>query len=180
MRMQFGAFFLIQHPEPEQGIPARYAEVFEQVELVDRLGFDIAWFAEPHFSNYGLATNPLLLCVRAAERTRQIRLGTAVLVTPFYHPLRMAEDIALADVFSGGRLVIGLGRGYQQYEFDRFNVPIEDSRELFTEAVELLLKALTQPTFTHSGNHWQIPECTVFPRVLQQPLPPVWAAATTP
>src|SRR5689334_8395244 len=111
--MQFGAFFLIQHPDPTRSIQRRYEEIFEQVELVDELGFDIAWFAEHHFSNYGLSTNPLLVAVRAAERTRQIRLAPAVLVLPFYHPLRLAEDVALADVFSGGRMVVGIGRGYQ-------------------------------------------------------------------
>ncbi len=178
--MQFGAFFLAQYPEASKPIPARYEEIFEQVELADELGFDIAWFAEHHFSNYGLSTNPLLLAVRAAERTRRIRLAPAVLVVPFYHPLRMAEDVALADVFSNGRIVIGVGRGYQRYEFERFGLRIEDSRELFEEGVDLMVKALTQRTFTHQGKHWQVPACSVFPRPMQQPHPPIWVAANTP
>ena len=178
--MQFGVFFLIQYPRTEISIPTRYEEVFEQVALAEELGFDIAWFAEHHFSNYGLSTNPLMLAVRAAERTRRIRLAPAVLVVPFYHPLRLAEDVALADVFSNGRLTVGVGRGYQPYEFDRFGVRIEESRELFAEAVDLMVTAWTRRGFTHQGRHWQIPECTIYPRPIQQPHPPVWVAANTP
>jgi alkanesulfonate monooxygenase SsuD/methylene tetrahydromethanopterin reductase-like flavin-dependent oxidoreductase (luciferase family) len=103
-----------------------------------------------------------------------------VLVVPFYHPLRLAEDIALADVFSNGRMVIGVGRGYQRFEFERLGVQLEDSRELFEEGVDLMVAALTQRSFTHHGKHWQVPETTIFPRPIQQPHPPIWVAANTP
>ncbi len=85
---------------------------------------------------YSMIPSPLYLAVKAAERTRAIRLGTAVLVLPFYNGLRLAEDIALVDILIGGRLVIGVGRGYQKYEFDRFGLSLEDSRGLFTENIK--------------------------------------------
>ena len=114
-----------------------------------------------------------MMAVRAAERTRRIRLGPAVLVVPFHHSLRMAEDVALADVFSNGRIVVGIGRGDQRYEFERLGLNMEDSRELFSEGVELMLKAWTERPFSHRGRHWQVPETTIFPRPIQQPHPPV-------
>jgi alkanesulfonate monooxygenase SsuD/methylene tetrahydromethanopterin reductase-like flavin-dependent oxidoreductase (luciferase family) len=117
--------------------------------------------------------------VRAARETRRVRLGTAVLVLPFWHPLRVAEDIAMADQLTDGRLDVGVARGYQPYEFARFGVPIEESRDRTDETLEVLLRALTEEGFTYEGRHYIIPETTIFPRPLQQPRPPVWLAAHT-
>jgi len=108
-----------------------------------------------------------------------VRIGTAVLVLPFWHPLRVAEDIAMADQLTDGRLEVGVAGGYQPYEYARFGLPMEEARERTDETLEVLLRALTQDGFEYRGRYFQIPETTIFPKPLQQPHPPIWLAAHT-
>lgn len=105
-------------------------------------GFDSVWVTEHHFSDYGLIPDPLLLLSHIAGRTSSVRLGTAVLVLPWHDPLRLAEQVLLADHLSGGRLVVGIGRGLSKEEFEGLRVPIEESRARFEECAALLLAAL--------------------------------------
>jgi alkanesulfonate monooxygenase SsuD/methylene tetrahydromethanopterin reductase-like flavin-dependent oxidoreductase (luciferase family) len=176
--MQFGAFFLLGSPDM---LPAEtmYGRVLDWAALAEDLGFDSVWFAEHHFSNYGYIPNPLMMIVKAAQVTRRVRLGTAVLVLPFWHPLRVAEDIAMADQLTDGRLEVGVARGYQPYEFARFGLSIADARDRTDETLEVLLRALAQQTFSFEGRYYSIPETSIFPRPRQQPRPPVWLAAHT-
>ena len=175
--MRFGTFHLIGSPELAPA-EQRFSETLEQIGLADELGFDYAWIAEHHFSNYGYSVNPLLLIAKASAFARRLRFGQAVLVTPFWHPLRLAEDIALTDILTDGRLDVGLGRGYQHMEFEGFDLRIEDSRETFLEQLELMKKAWGEDDFTFEGRHFRVPTpITVLPRPLQQPSPPIWIAA---
>jgi alkanesulfonate monooxygenase SsuD/methylene tetrahydromethanopterin reductase-like flavin-dependent oxidoreductase (luciferase family) len=178
MIMKFGAFFLLGSPDLR---PAEemYARLFDWVVLAEELGFDSVWFAEHHFSNYGYVPNPLLMAVKVAQITQRVRIGTAVLVLPFWNPLRVAEDIAMTDQLTGGRLEVGVARGYQPYEFARFGLSLEDSRERTDETLEVLMRALTQDSFEYHGRYHDIPETTTFPRPLQKPHPPIWLAAHT-
>src|SRR5919205_98401 len=138
--MRFGTFHLIGAPNMESA-EQRIGDTVDQIVLADELGLHQAWVAEHHFSNYGYATNPLLIIARAAGVAKRIRFGQAIIVTPFWHPIRLAEDIALTDILTGGRLEIGLGRGYQKMEFDGFDLKLEDSRETFGEQMEIMRKA---------------------------------------
>lgn len=176
--MKFGAFFLLGSP---QMLPAQemYRRVLDWTVLAEDLGFDSVWYAEHHFSNYGYIPNPLMMAVKAAGVTRRVRLGTAVLVLPFWHPLRVAEDIAMADQLTDGRLEVGVARGYQPYEFARFGLAIDESRDRTDESLDVLLRALTQDGFEFHGRYYDIPETTIFPKPLQQPHPPIWLAAHT-
>ena len=176
--MQFGAFFLLGSPEM---LPAEemYGRVLDWAVLAEDLGFDSVWFAEHHFSNYGYIPNPLLMIVKAAQVTRRVRLGTAVLVLPFWHPLRIAEDIAMTDQLTDGRLEIGAARGYQPYEFARFGISMAEARERTDEGLEVLLRALSQDGFDYQGRYYTIPETTIYPKPLQRPHPPIWLAAHT-
>lgn len=176
--MEFGAFFLAGSPEqlPSETV---YAQLFEYIELAESLGYDSVWFAEHHFSTYGYIPNPLLMAVKAASITQRVRIGTAVLVLPFWHPLRVAEDVAMTDHLTGGRLDIAVARGYQPYEFARFGLDIADARERTDETLEILLRALTGKDLSYDGRYFQIPPTTILPRPLQQPHPPVWLAAHT-
>ena len=126
--MKFGAFFLSGSPDSEDP-----TQVFDRLSTymtsAESLGFDSLWFAEHHFSNYGYIPNPLLMATKAASLTDEIRIGTAVLVLPFWNPLRVAEDIALTDHLTDGRLEVGVARGYQPFEFKRFGLTIDDARE---------------------------------------------------
>jgi alkanesulfonate monooxygenase SsuD/methylene tetrahydromethanopterin reductase-like flavin-dependent oxidoreductase (luciferase family) len=176
--VKFGAFFLLGSPEM---LPAQemYRRVLDWAVLAEDLGYDSVWLAEHHFSNYGYIPNPLMMAVKVAQRTRRVRIGTAVLVLPFWHPLRVAEDIAMADQLTDGRMEIGVARGYQPYEFARFGLRMEEARDRTDETLEVLLRALTLEGFDFHGRYYQIPETTVFPRPLQQPHPPIWLAAHT-
>jgi alkanesulfonate monooxygenase SsuD/methylene tetrahydromethanopterin reductase-like flavin-dependent oxidoreductase (luciferase family) len=174
--MRFGTFHLIGAPEMQPG-EQRIDETVDQLVLADQLGLHTAWVAEHHFSNYGYATNPLLIIAKAAGLTRQLRFGQAIIVTPFWHPLRLAEDIALTDVLTGGRLEIGVGRGYQKMEFDGLDLRIEDSRATFLEQMAIMKKAWTEDDFTYQGQFFTVPRpITVFPRPVQKPHPQVWVA----
>jgi alkanesulfonate monooxygenase SsuD/methylene tetrahydromethanopterin reductase-like flavin-dependent oxidoreductase (luciferase family) len=174
--MRFGTFHLIGAPEMQPG-EQRINETVAQIVLADQLGMHRAWVAEHHFSNYGYATNPLLIIAKAAGLTSTIRFGQAVIVTPFWHPLRLAEDITMTDILTGGRLDVGVGRGYQNMEFEGLGIRLEDSRAMFLEQLEIMKLAWTADDFTYQGQFFAVPKpITVLPRPLQQPYPRIWVA----
>jgi alkanesulfonate monooxygenase SsuD/methylene tetrahydromethanopterin reductase-like flavin-dependent oxidoreductase (luciferase family) len=178
--MKIGQFLLVSTPDPEDSFVKRYDETFELIDLVNGTAFRSLWFAEHHFSNYGYSPNPLILMAKAAEVAPQARLGTAIAVLPLWHPIRLAEDIATVDVLSGGRVELGVGRGYLPFEFEGLGVDVAKNREMFDEALSILLAALSQDDFEYSGAFWDIPRLTVYPKPIQQPRPPIWMAATSP
>jgi len=100
----------------------------ELIEYADELGYDTCWVREHHFTHYGFLPNTMTLLAHAAARTERIRLGTAVVTLPLHHPIRAAEDAALIDVLSGGRLELGVGRGYQSIEFNAFGIALSEAR----------------------------------------------------
>jgi alkanesulfonate monooxygenase SsuD/methylene tetrahydromethanopterin reductase-like flavin-dependent oxidoreductase (luciferase family) len=152
----------------------------EEIELADQMGFDSVWLAEHHFSEYGILGNPLTFGVSIAERTSRITIGTAVLVLPFYDPVRLAEDIATLDILSGGRLVIGVGRGYQPREFAGFRVDRENSRERYQETLDVLRLALTQENFSYEGQVFSYKNITTYPRPLQAGGPRILQGTSSP
>ena len=129
------------------------------VEGAEELGFDTAWFAEHHFSNYSICPSPLMMASFAAGFTKRIKLGTAVLVLPFYNPMRMIEEIALLDVQSGGRARIGIGYGYQLHEFKRFNRAPAEKVEVALEAWDILEMAFRDYHVDYHGKHFDITDC---------------------
>ena len=176
--MKFSAFALagsaaVEEPE------VIFRRIVEFAQEAESLGYDSVWFAEHHFSNYGYIPNPLLMATRVAAETSTIRVGTAVLVLPFWDPLRVAEDIALTDQLTGGRLEVGVARGYQPFEFRRFGLDQTESRERTEESLAIINAALSGEPFTFNGKFHQIPETTIYPRPWQQPSPPIWLAAST-
>ena len=138
------------------------------------------WLAEHHFSTYGLLSRPLTYALHLAHKTRRIRVGTAVIVVPLHHPLIIAEEIATVDMLSGGRLDVGLGRGYQRYEFERLGLELGESRTRWEEAVDIILLALSGKPFTYEGKYFRIPETSIFPHPVQKPHPPIWVTAQSP
>src|SRR5262249_61665695 len=123
--MDFGIFNLMGARRPDKPTAQVFTEVVEQTKLADTLGYTIAWFAEHHFSNYCLCASPLMLVAHCAPITKNIRLGTAVVVLPLYNPARLAAEIATADALSNGRLMLRIGAGYQLYELERTGVDIK-------------------------------------------------------
>jgi alkanesulfonate monooxygenase SsuD/methylene tetrahydromethanopterin reductase-like flavin-dependent oxidoreductase (luciferase family) len=178
--MKLGLFF--EWPNPEAGDwKGLFEEGIEQIQLAEELGFDFVFVAEHHFSNYGMSPSPLLQALAIAERTKTIRVGTAVLVLPVWQPLRLAEEIAVIDNLTDGRFCCGIGRGYQPHEFARFGVTLEDSRDRFTECLDVLMQAWTcETSFTYDGQYVKIPDSTVvWPKPLQKPHPPILLAGTS-
>lgn len=129
------------------------------VEGAEELGFDTAWFAEHHFSNYSICPSPLMMASYAAGFTKRIKLGTAVLVLPFYNPMRMIEEIGLLDVQSGGRARIGIGYGYQMHEFKRFNRIPAEKVEVALEAWDIIDMAFREHHVDFHGKHFDITDC---------------------
>ena len=141
--MQFGLFNLTTLSSPRGDTARLLAETRAEVQLAEQANFDIAWFAEHHFSNYSIITSPLLVVAHMAQATSRIRLGPAVVVLPFYEPLRLAEDVCLTDALTAGRLVLGLGFGYQPREFTKFGIPFDDRYERGLQAWDLIDQAIT-------------------------------------
>src|SRR5215470_8247247 len=170
--MRFGLFF--QAPEaPGQTHAERYAEMLDVIDLADSLGFDVAWLAELHFGGaFSLLANPLMAVPVIAQRTKRIRIGTAVTLLPLHHPLSCAEQVATADLLSGGRLELGVGRGSIPSQFHGFRIPVAENRARFDEALEIIRLAWTQDRFSYHGRFYDIEELTVVPRPLQRPAIP--------
>ncbi len=177
--MKFGVFSLLSVPDQ-----AREAELVQgELEIdcfAEEAGFDAVWLAEHSTSHYGLICSPQVIAAAIAARTDRIRIGTAVNVLPLNHPVRIAHDFAMVDVLSGGRLNYGVGRGYSPDEFAAFGVSLQEGRERFQEALEIILKAWTQDVFSHDGRFFKIPPTRVVPKPVQQPYPPLYVAATSP
>jgi len=116
-----------------QSHPEVYANSLEECRLADELGFHAVWLAEHHFSPYGICPNLAVFGAAVARETKRVRIGTAVVIEPFSHPVRIAEEFAMLDILSGGRLDFGIGRGYQPKEFTGLGVSMERTRERFEE-----------------------------------------------
>src|SRR5215468_2446583 len=148
----------------------RYRDIIAQIELGDVIGFDTAWLGELHFSRaFSILADPLTVLAAAAQRTRRIRLGTAVTLLPLHNPLKIAEDAATVDILSGGRLELGLGRGAAPSMYAAYNVPIEESRERFEESLAVIREAWTSERLTFQGKYVHVQDVQVFPRPVQKP-----------
>ncbi|HEY7648510.1 MAG TPA: LLM class flavin-dependent oxidoreductase [Methylomirabilota bacterium] len=174
---------------PNERLIEAFDTAARMASAADALGYETLWLAEHHFQREGYECIPNipLLAVDLAHRTRRIKIGCAFNIVPTWHPLRLAEDYATADILTGGRLVFGVGRGYHSREVETFGNPMLDAeanRELFEEQVEVILKAFGQESFSHQGKRYTIPpdvpyrgyrlqELTLVPRPLRRPVE-VW------
>jgi luciferase family oxidoreductase group 1 len=177
--LTFGTFLLMQSPSARPASEV-YARAIELAQAADELGFRNVWVAEHHFSTYGYIGRPAQLATYIAAKTSRIRVGTAVIVVPLHHPLVIAEEIATLDQLAHGRVDIGLGRGYQQYEFERLGLDLSTARDRWAESVDIILRALSGEPFSYDGMFFKIPETTVFPCPVQRPHPPIWVTAQSP
>ena len=177
--MHFGQFNLMGYRAPGTRAHELYDNAVEQVKAAEANGFEIAWFAEHHFSNYCVCPSPLMMLARLAGETTRIKLGSAVVVTPLYQPVRLISEIGMVDALTHGRLVLGVGSGYQPYEFERFGEALEESVPKLFELMEMLELAFTRDTFSYSGKHYQLPETHIASRPVQG-LPEIWVAGDHP
>lgn len=178
--MKFGLFYLGSSPQRQYA--DTYAQMLEQIEYGEELGFHSVWLAEHHRSEYGIMPRPAIMAAAIAERTKHMRIGVGVSILPFSNPVRIAEDWAMVDVISGGRLDFGTGRGYQPREFEAMQADPNVSKAVFREALDIVLGLWSTPEgdmFSYHGEHFDFTDIETLPRPIQNPMP-VWIAAVSP
>jgi len=159
----------------------RYHDILAQIDLGDEVGFDTVWLGELHFSRaFSILADPLMLLAAASQRTSRIRLGTAVTLLPLHNPVKIAEEAAIVDLLSNGRLEFGVGRGTAPLHYEGYAVPMEESRERFDEALDFIIGAWTSEPFSFEGQYFQARELKLTPRPIQSPYPPIRIAANSP
>ena len=178
--MQFGVLQFFSWPGRRVPLPTVYERALHRIDIMDESGYDCVWLAEHHFSTYSVCPSVHLMGMHVAGRTKHIRIGTAVTLASFYHPLRIAEEVALLDILSGGRVNWGAGRGFDRTEFRVFGVEFEESYPRFRESVQVVLEAWRQERITWHGDYFDFDEIEVLPKPHQQPTPPFWVAAGGP
>jgi alkanesulfonate monooxygenase SsuD/methylene tetrahydromethanopterin reductase-like flavin-dependent oxidoreductase (luciferase family) len=147
---------------PNAHLASALSKAESMARLMDGLGYNCFWMAEHHFQREGTECIPnnILMGVHLAHRTRNIKIGCGFNITPMWHPLRLAEDFAVADILTGGRIVFGVGRGYHTREVETFGSPLRDqeaNRELFEEQVDIIFNAFNNERFAHKGKHYTLP-----------------------
>src|SRR4051812_25234310 len=161
-------------PETGQG----FRDYLDKGVEAEALGYHSSFLVEHHFSGWNQVSVPLMLQTALAMRTTSLRLGTAVMVLPWHNPVLLAEQAATLDLLSGGRLDLGVGKGYRHNEFAGFCVPPEEAQARFEESIETMIRAWTsRARFSHDGHFWQFADIVVEPPPAQQPHPPLWVGA---
>lgn len=168
-----------QDPPLGKNIGRVWAEAVRETLLAEKVGFDNVLFSEHHQQEDAYLPNPLLLAGLAGARTTRIRVGTGVLLLPLWHPVHLAEDAAVVDVATGGRLILGVGIGYQPADFDAFGVPIAERAKRAEETIEVVKRCWSGDRVSFSGRYHSIDGVRVTPTPAQKPRPPIWMAAWT-
>jgi natural product biosynthesis luciferase-like monooxygenase protein len=177
--VKFGYYILNTYvPELDGESPDLYAHWLEQIDAAENLGFDSLWITEHHFRNFGgMMPSPSVLLAAAAQRTKKMRLGCAVSILPMHNPLRIAEEFAMVDLLSNGRLNFGAGRGMHPMEYTVFGYEWKNAQSRLPEALDIVIKAWTGGEFEWKGAHYQFPKLNVYPKPLQKPHPPIYVTA---
>ncbi len=164
-------------PDSPMSMADVYAATLEQSVLADRLGFDHVWFTEHHFlaDGYLPAFQPLAGAI--AARTERIRISTDIALLPLYHPIRLAEEMAVLDNISNGRMELGIGMGYVPEEFKAFGVPLKNRVSMTEEGIDILRLAWADGPFSYEGTRYQLADVNVHPKPVQAGGPPLWIAA---
>jgi alkanesulfonate monooxygenase SsuD/methylene tetrahydromethanopterin reductase-like flavin-dependent oxidoreductase (luciferase family) len=157
-----------------------YDRAMDRVAIMEDSAFDCIWLAEHHFTTYSVCPSVTLMGTHIAAHTKRLRIGTAVTLNAYYHPLRLAEELSMLDVFSRGRLNWGSGRGFDPTEYRLFNVTTDDVYDRFRETADIVQAAWKHERFSHHGKYFNYDDVLVLPRPYQDPHPPVYLAASSP
>ena len=160
-------------------LPQFYEERIQLIEAADALGIDSYHLAEHHWNPVGMAPQPGIFLGAAAKRTQRIRLGPLAYALAFHDPLLLAEEVAMLDQLSGGRFELGVGRGISPWELSMFGIAMNETRDLFREAMEVMIQYFTSDAVTHRGARWRYFEVPVQIKPLQTPFPPLWYGSTS-
>jgi alkanesulfonate monooxygenase SsuD/methylene tetrahydromethanopterin reductase-like flavin-dependent oxidoreductase (luciferase family) len=179
--MKFALTLYMERFSDEDSMADVAARALELVRIADAGGFDIVFTAEHHTVELTISPNPFVTLANWAAHTETVRLGTGVVSAPYWHPIRLAGEAAMADVLSGGRIELGLGSGSYQYEFDRMGGGIERSEGgAYLRELVPAIRQLWAGDYAHDGERWSFPTATAVPKPLQVPHPPIWVAARDP
>src|SRR5262252_5819511 len=178
--MEFGLFHEFQKSQETSEAEA-FSQSFALVDAAEQWGLDAMWLAELHFvPDRSVLASPLILAAAIAQRTRRMKIGTAVQVLPLCHPLRLAEEAATVDQISDGRLIFGVGRSGLPRTYEDYGISYAESRDRFAEVLDIIEQAWSQPAVSYEGKYYTFKNITVAPKPLQQPLPPIRIAAASP
>ena len=176
--MKFAVLQFFSWPGRRVPLQTVYQRALDRVRIMDGAGYDAVWLAEHHFSTYSVCPSVHIMGMHVADITKNLRIGTGVSLAAFYHPLRLAEEVALLDNLSGGRVNWGAGRGFDRTEMGAFGVSGDESYPRFRENVDIVLKAWEDGPFTYDGQFSSFRDIEVLPKPLQDPIP-TWIAASS-
>ena len=176
--MKFGLLMPFWNPARwERPFPELYQNLLDQIARVEELGYDNIWLTEHHFDTDGWSPALLPLAAGIATRTTRIRIGTFILILPFQHALRVAEDSITVDILSNGRFDLGVGKGYRNKEFHAFGFPREQRDARLEEDLAVIQGLWTNESFSFDGDYYHLTDVRLTPRPVQQPHPPIWIGA---
>jgi probable F420-dependent oxidoreductase len=178
--VKFGLYSSIANPPRGDRLDRCIDEVIAEAQLAEASGFDSCFFGEHHQDKDGFLPSPLIVATAVAAQTRRLRVGTSVILLPLHHPVRVAEDVITLDLVSKGRVILGVGVGYQPADFRAFAVPMEHRVPRFEESVEILRRCWTGEPFSFHGKHYVLEDVQIRPRPYQHPGPPLWFGASVP
>jgi alkanesulfonate monooxygenase SsuD/methylene tetrahydromethanopterin reductase-like flavin-dependent oxidoreductase (luciferase family) len=176
--LRLGVVYDFRNP-PNSGLdnPQLYAEILDQVTWLDQLGLDLAWFTEHHFVEDGYLPSWIPVAGAMAARTQRMRFSSDICLLPFNHPIRLAEDLAVLDNLSNGRIELGVGMGYAPHEFRGFGMPVSHRVSRTEEGLELLRRCFAGERFSFHGKRYQCDNVVITPGYVQPGGPPLWVAA---
>src|SRR5580765_1327176 len=172
--MKFGLYSSIANPPRGEHLDRSIDEVIAEAQLAEASGFDSCFFGEHHQDHDGFLPSPLIVATAVAARTTRLRVGTSVILLPLHHPVHVAEDVITLDLASKGRVILGVGIGYQPADFRAFSVPMEDRAGRFEESIEILRLCWSGERFSFHGKHYTLEDVQIRPRPYQNAGPPIW------
>jgi len=179
--MKFGFMEDFRNPVKwRRPFPEFYQAILEQIAHGEDLGYDNVWLTEHHFTEDGYNPSIMPTAAAVAARTSRIRIGSFILLAPFQHPIRIAEDTACVDILSNGRFDLGLGQGYSHYEFETFNIPRKERGPRLRESIKLVNRLFTEDKVSFEGQFTTVNNATLSPKPVQKPHPPLWIGARAP
>jgi len=180
-KLRFGLWYDFRNPSQwRRPYDQLYSEILDQIAWAENNGFDDVWLSEHHFIDDGYLPSMLPVAAAIAARTKRIRIPLGVLLMPFHNPVRLAEDIAVVDVISGGRFELGVGVGYKLEEFEGFNVAFKERGGRTNESLEIIGRLLAGETLTYKGKFFEVNQVKPTPEPVQKPRPPIWVGGFTP
>jgi probable F420-dependent oxidoreductase len=178
--MKFGIYSSIANPPRGEHLDRCVDQVIAEAQLAEDSGFEACFFGEHHQDKDGFLPSPLIVATAVAAQTRRLKVGTSVILLPLHHPVHLAEDVITLDIVSKGRIILGVGVGYQAADFRAFAVPMEHRVPLFEESVEILRQCWSGERFSFHGAHYRLEDIQIRPRPYQTPSPPLWIGASVP